>query len=201
MVFGYDNRITAGVLFLIGGVQFTIFLIVAEAVYPGYSVSANYISDLGVWGEPSAAIFNPSCFLFGLLVLASAFFIQREFKISVFSIAVALSGLGAMGVGLFPENTFLVNEVPILHTLSAAVGFIFGGIAAILSSKITKAPFRYFSVILGAATLLALILFRTTESYDYLGLGAGGLERMIVYPTIVWTICFGGYLMASLERK
>ena len=201
MVFGYDNRITAGVLLFIDGAQFTIFLIVAEAVYPGYSVSANYISDLGVWGEPSAAIYNPSCFLFGLLVLTSAFFIQKEFKMSVFSIVLALSGLGAMGVGLFPENTFLVNGVPILHTLSAGASFIFGGIAAILSSKITKVPFRYFSVILGAAALLALILFRTTESYDYLGLGAGGLERMIVYPTIVWTICFGGYLMASLERK
>jgi hypothetical membrane protein len=166
-------------------------------------MSPNFISDLdlGVWGEPSAAIFNPSTFLFGLLVLASAFFIQREFKMSALSIFVALSGLGAMGVGLFPENTFVVNGVPILHTLSAGVGFIFGGIAAITSYKITKAPFRYFSVILGAAALLALILFRTTESYDYLGLGVGGMERMIVYPTLLWTVCFGGYLMAFLERK
>lgn len=124
MVFGYDNRITAGALLFIGGAQFTIFLIVAEAVYSSYSVSANYISDLSVWIEPSAAIFNPVTIIFGLLVLASDFFIQREFKMSVVSIAVALSGLGAKGVGFFPEHTFVVNGVPILHALSAGVGFI-----------------------------------------------------------------------------
>ena len=201
MVFGNDNRIKAGTLLFVGGAQFTIFLIIAEAVYPYYNVSANFISDLGVWGEPSAAIFNPSTVIFGLLVLTSAFFIQKEFKMSIFSLVVALSGLGAMGVGFFPENTFVVNGVPLVHTLSAGVGFIFGALAAITSYKITKVPFRYFSVILGVAALLALILFRTTEAYDFLGLGVGGMERMVTYPTIVWTICFGGYLMASLDRK
>jgi hypothetical protein len=42
MVFGNDDRLRAGALLFIGGAQFTIFLIVAEAVYPGYNVSEFY---------------------------------------------------------------------------------------------------------------------------------------------------------------
>jgi hypothetical protein len=30
-----------------------------------------------------------------------------------------------------------------------------------------------------------------------LGLGAGGMERMIIYPIIIWGLAFGGYLMAQ----
>jgi hypothetical membrane protein len=33
----------------------------------------------------------------------------------------------------------------------------------------------------------------------YLGLGIGGMERMIVYPTLIWTVAFGGYLIGSKE--
>jgi hypothetical membrane protein len=201
MILGTDNKKKAGVLLFVGGAQFTVFLTVAEAVFPNYSVSTNYISDLGVWSKPSAAIFNPSVFFFGLLLLASGYYLQKEFRKRGFSSIVALAGLGALGVGIFPEDTFLVNGVPAIHGLFALFAFLFGGLAAIASYKVTKAPFRYFSVILGVAALLALGLFGSTQSYDYVGLGVGGMERMIVYPTLVWAVCLGGYLMADSDKK
>ena len=49
-----NNKTIAGALLFVGGLQFTLGMIVAEAVYPNYSVSRNYISDLGVWNKPSA---------------------------------------------------------------------------------------------------------------------------------------------------
>jgi hypothetical membrane protein len=186
----------AGALLFLGGAQFSVGLIVAEAVYPNYSVSQNYISDLGVWGQPSAAIFNPSIFLFGVLIMTGAYLIQREFKARYVALFFMLAGLGSAGVGVFPENTFLVNGTPVFHTIFALMAFLFGGAAALASHKLAKPPFRYFAIVFGVVTLLALGLFLMTLSSGSLGLGVGGLERMVAYPTIVWTIGLGGYLMA-----
>ena len=195
-----NNKTIAGALLFVGGLQFIVAMIVAEAVYPNYSVSANYISDLGVWNKPSATIFNPSIILFGLTILVSAYFIQREFRRGAITGFFVLAGLGPIGVGIFPENTILVHGVPVIHSVAAIISFVFGGIAAISSYKITMGPFRYFSVILGVATLFALLLFATTRP-EYLGIGVGGMERMIVYPTLVWTISMGANLLPSSNKE
>jgi hypothetical membrane protein len=192
-----DYSKIAGTLLLVGGVQFVIALIIAEAIYPNYSVSANYISDLGVWSKPSAAIFNPSIILFGSTVLASSYFIKKQFKLGKIAYLLALAGAGALGVGVFPENTFLVNGIPVIHSISALIAFVIGGIAAVAAYKYTKPPFKVISVILGAATLTATVLFFTTRDYGYLGLGVGGMERMMAYPTLLWIISLGGYLLGN----
>jgi len=191
------NSKISGTLLLVGATQFILFLIVAEAVYPGYSVSANHISDLGVWGKPSAVFFNPSTILFGLTVLGSSYFINKEFKNPIFAILFGLAGAGALGVGVFPETTFVINGIPVIHTISAATAFIVGGIAAIASFRFTKSPLRYVGVVLGVVALVATVLFRTTEDFGYLGIGVGGMERMIAYPPILWIIGFGGYLLGK----
>src|SRR5207253_2141371 len=81
----------------VGIAQFAIIgLTVAESVYPGYSVSQNYISDLGV--GPAALIFDPSIILVGLVVLATAWFLLRAFKDRLVSIVVALGGAGAIAI-------------------------------------------------------------------------------------------------------
>ena len=56
-------------------------------------------------------------------------------------------------------------------------------------------------MILGAATLTAAVLFVTTQDYGYLGLGVGGMERMMAYPTLLWVIGFGGYLLGISSEK
>jgi hypothetical membrane protein len=91
-----------------------------------------------------------------------------------------------MGVGLFPETT------GIAHTISALTAFGFGGLSAIMSYKLQKPPLSYFSVLLGALSLVALAL---SGSGTYLGLGKGGMERMIVYPILLWVVGFSGHLI------
>ena len=56
----------------------------------------------------------------------------------------------------------------------------------------------YFSVILGFATLVALVLYMAEE---YVGLGAGGMERMIVLPVLLWAVGFGGHMMATEDAR
>ena len=55
---------------------------------------------------------------------------------------------------------------------------------------------KYICVLLGAISLAALALYHAN-----IDLGIGwGMERMIVYPALIWAMVFGGYLMA-LKRK
>jgi len=196
----YDNKKVAGALVIFGVVQFLLLLVVAEALYPGFSISKNVISDLGVGS--TALIFNSSVFLCGLTLVAGAYFVHRVFKYRLLFIFLVLAGAGAMGVGLFPMN----HLVP--HGIAATIAFFFGSLSAIVSYKLQKSPLSYFSIVLGGLSLVALGLFivclRCTLSGGHvcpacLGLGPGGLEHLIVYPTLLWGIGFGGYLIGSSE--
>lgn len=182
----YDSRKIAGLLLVVGGVLCVLGMIAAEVLYPGYSASANYISDLGV--GPSALIFNSSVFLLGVLAVCAAYFIQKAFNFKLFSILTAITGIGAMGVGLFTE------DAGVIHAVFSLITFLFAGISAIVSYKLEKRPLSYLSVVLGGVSLVALVLF---ASGFYLGLGKGGMERMIAYPALLWTIGFGGHLIGD----
>ena len=195
---------TAGALFLIAATQFALCIIIAEATYPGYSVSANYISDLGV--GPSAIIFNASVFTLGLLILAATILQRHNPNQKILNIMLLLMAIGAMGVGVFTKDFTLA------HGTVSSAAFFFAGLSAIISFKILPKPLSLISIVLGAMTLTALALFSagivasgsmtSTEAYDstfYLGLGPGGMERMIVYPAIMWLAAFGAHLITKQE--
>ena len=184
-----EDRQWAGLLLFVGIAQFALIgLTVAEATYPdppGYSISRNYISDLGV--APALFIFDPSIIVVGLSVLATAWFLLRAFRDRIVSIVVALAGIGAIAVGVLTENFLVIHSIVSLWT------FVFIALSAILAMRIVRPPFQYLSVLLGLLSLVALGLY---ISKTYLGLGPGGMERMIVWPILVWGLAFGGYLFA-----
>lgn len=189
------NKTLAGTLFFIGFSQFIIGMMLAEALYPGYSISMNYISDLGV--GPSAIIFNASIFLMGLLILIGTYFFERAFHSKTLTVLLALLAIGAMGVGVFTES------FAVMHGIVSLLAFVFGGISAIFSglskygsrSKLLARPFSVIAVILGLMSLGALVL--GAMSLGTAVLGVGGMERMIAYPILIWGAGFGGYLIAT----
>jgi len=185
----YSNGKIAGVLFFIAATQYVLGVIIAEALHPGYSISTNYMSDLGI-GQ-YAMIFNASVFLLGLFIIVGTYFLQRAFNVKILTVLLILLALGYMGVGIFTENS------ETMHFIAALLVFIFGGLSAIYSYKLMKLPFSLISVILGLMTLSAMVLFGVNQ---YLGLGAGGMQRMVVYPILIWIIGFGGYLIALTEK-
>jgi len=184
----------AGLALFIGAVQSVIGIILAEIYYPGYSDSANHISDLGANCssgsctilQPSSDIFNISTILLGLLVIVSAYYLQKSFAWKPATGLLALTGIGALGVGFFPETTGSV------HDIFSLIVFLFGGLSAIITFWLQKPPFSYLSIILGAVTISALFLY---VGSIYLGLGPGGMERMVAYPALLWAVGFGGHLM------
>jgi hypothetical membrane protein len=191
-----SERKLAGLLAFIGGVECLLGISIAEELYPNYSVSTNYISDLGATCrsgtcnivEPSSIIFNTSVALLGVLVIVGSYFFYRPTKNKIFAILLILAGVGALGVGFLPETTGTA------HTIVSLIVFLFGGLSAVASFKFQEVPMNYLSILLGAITLAALGLF---VSGNYLGLGQGGMERMIAYPALFWFVGFGAHLMKS----
>jgi hypothetical membrane protein len=198
----------AGVLFLVASAQFILGLVVAEALYPNYSVADNYVSDLGV--GPSSLVFNSSAFLFGALSLVGAYFLPRIVDFRGLTVLLILMSIGAMGVGVFTSGFSTT-----IHGAVSLMAFGFGALSAIVSFKVLKMPLSAISVILGVLTLAALALFAaglvTTGSLTsnvpppasefFLGLGPGGMEHMIVYPAGIWLILFSGHLITLSEKQ
>ena len=92
-----------------------------------------------------------------------------------------------MGVGIFPEN------YPLEHGIFSLVVFLFGGLAAIAAFKIERRPLNYFSVAIGAFSVIMLVLY--VFGY-YLGLGPGGMERIVAYPELLWGVALGGHMIS-----
>jgi hypothetical membrane protein len=108
-------------------------------------------------------------------------------------LAFLLTGIGAMGVGVFTENAPYG-----LHAIVSFITFFFGAITAIVTFRVLRPPLSYLSVLLGLGSLVALGLY---ISKNYLGLGGGGMERMIAYPVLTWGIGFGGYLLGMSHSQ
>jgi hypothetical membrane protein len=200
----YSRGKVAGALFFIAATQFVLGFSIAEALYPGYSVSDNYISDLGV--GPSSIIFNSSAFLLGLLSLIGTYFLRHISSLRTVNMLLLPATIGVMGFAVFTKDFSTV------HGAVSLIAFFFAGVSAILSFKVLKKPFSMISIVLGAMTLGALVLFSggmiisgsltSNIAYNsnlYLGLGPGGMERMIVYPAVMWLAGFGGYLVTQQE--
>jgi hypothetical membrane protein len=179
----YSDAVIAGSLIFIAATQFALLLITAETRFPGYNVSTNYISDLGIGS--SSLIFNSSVFIMGLLILIGSVFLQRAFNCKVLTVLLILTSIGTMGVGIFTENSGSV------HPIVSLIAFLFGGLSAVASFRLLKQPFSTLAIILGITSLAALTLFAIGE---YAGLGAGGMERMILYPILMWGAGFGAYI-------
>jgi hypothetical membrane protein len=192
----------AGALLFVGAAQFLIFLVISESLYPGYSVSKNTMSDLGATCNAGVCtiprysiIFNSSVFIFGALVFIGAFFIYISRSRLIGGLS-ALAGWGVMGVAIFPETAGAI------HLVVAFIAFLFASIAAILSYKMLRPPMSYFAIVLGSVALISFIIYAGGAFTNYyLGLGQGGLERLIVYPDVIWALGFGAQLMGRpVER-
>jgi hypothetical membrane protein len=191
-----SNQKIAGIILFLGAFGFILALQISEFIDGSkYNVSTNYISDLGTYcpisgpcqNLPSHNLFDISVFLVGVAIVLGSFFLYRAFKNILFSSLLILSGIGAMGVGVFPEN------YPLEHGVFSLVVFLFGGLAAIAAFKIERKPFSYFSIPIGAFSVIMLVLY--AFGY-YLGLGPGGMERIVAYPELLWGIALGAHMIA-----
>lgn len=197
------SRTAAGALLVTAGSVILMGIITAEALYPEvYTTFANEISDLGatrppdsVIHQPSATIFNVTMLVAGACIALAGYLLGRARGARRVSISIAVLGIGIFGVGVFP------GSYDAIHPLFALLAFVTAGVAAILSAHVQTAPFRYFSLAFGAITLAALVVGMIGEGTPVFDeLGAGGVERWIAYPAVLWIVAFGAYLLPKPDH-
>jgi hypothetical membrane protein len=191
-------RKVAGVLFLVAWIQSIYFTSVAEGLHPNYNFRLNLVSDLGVQPQ-SAILWAASVFVTGVLLIIAGLVLSDFGRIHrELLVTFALTGVGLLGVAAFNENTFY--NVQLVFSLLA---FAFGAISAlIVSLRLVKGVFRYFSLILGLVMLIGMVLlyagfFVSPIASIFFALGKGFAERIIVLPESLWFIAFGGYLIGT----
>jgi hypothetical membrane protein len=101
-----------------------------------------------------------------------------------------VAGAAVILAGFFPENT-----VTQLHGIGTAVAFTASDGGIILSGWFLapNRTLRLYSIITAAIVIGALGSY---ASSNYLGLGEGGIERLVAYPQTVWLIVIGLSLLA-----
>jgi hypothetical membrane protein len=174
-------------------------IITGETLYPGYSTSGNEISDLGatrppdsVIVQPSATIFNLTMMVTGMLIIGASALLFHILNGNRYPLLLALFGIGALGVGIFPGN---FGDI---HPIFALLTFSMGGVAALMTYKVVSGPFGFISVVLGAIALGMLVIYSIVGDVGALeDIGTGGVERWVAYPIVMWTAGMGGRLMGG----
>jgi hypothetical membrane protein len=199
------------ILLFLGSAIFIVGMIITQIGYgSSYSLIHNYISDLGAVHcailsghyydggyvcSPWHDVFNVSIIVMGIFLLLAVMLIRTGFPArssrTVGLALLAIAALGAIGVGLSPEDVDLK-----IHTLSAAVAFIAANLGLIVLGfamfRDTRWDgFRAYTIFSGLIGLIALVLF---EEKVWGALGVGGMERLIVAPVLLWALVAGIHL-------
>jgi hypothetical membrane protein len=190
------NRKLAGVFFLVAWMQSIFFTLIAQGLYPNYNLQLNLVSDLGV--QPQTAIlWTASVVVTGVLVIMAGLALSdfgrahRELLVTF-----ALTGVGLLGVAAFNEKAFYDA-----HLVLSLLAFAFAAISSLLVSiRLVKGLFRYFSLILGVMMLIGTVIlypsfYVASFASIFFALGAGFAERIIALPESIWFIAFGAYLI------
>lgn len=186
---------------------FVIQYITAMAWTTQFSWKYNAISDLGNTAcgmysgryvcSPDHFLMNLSFIALGATMTLSSMLIYQDFqksRILLLSFTImGLAGIGAIVVGLFPEN---INHV--YHTIGAATVLICGPLSMLfLGSNLNISSFfREITLILSIFSFIALALY---FSHTYGPIGRGGMERAAAYPQTIWLILLGLYM--TIRRR
>lgn len=185
----------AGIFLIIGTIQYLLAVNISQALFAGYHVGINSLSDLGgsiPMVEPAAIIFNISNILLGIFILAAVYLILKSGGCRLFSACLTLFGVAMIFLSIFPEYTHST------HVFFALIAFFSGSLALIFSYRLgINIPMTIISMVLGFTaliTILSIFFVGVGPSNPLNILGKGGAERLIIYPIILYLTALGGYL-------
>lgn len=197
-----DKKRLAGTLLSIGALQWFFGVMMAEGLHKGYSIAPSqwtpysnqihYVSELGLGS--TAPIFNISTIVLGLMVAFASYLLYLKNKNMLFSSLLLICGVGAAGVGVFPTN------IQPIHGIFQVFALWFGAFSAILSFRKQEVPLSYISTVLGIVSFVTSIVFfpylglGANDMSTFLGLGKGVLERIVIYPLILWVFGYGYHI-------
>ncbi len=208
-----SGRYYAGLFLWLLSVQYYVTQVVVATGWSNknpFSWVQNTISDLGntacgPYGvrlvcSPGHAYMNVSfvllgsCMFFGSLLLRNQIAAGRSANVGF--VCMAFAGIGTVLVGLFPENTSSG-----LHILGASLPFVLGNLAMVLIGLSAKLLPRWVRIVTITSGVVGLIALGFYLLHQYLGLGNGGMERVVAYPQTIWMILVSAYFISSSVRR
>ena len=203
------NQIRLGAIFWVLTAEFFLAQFLAQAAWPGYSMTVEDISLLGVTScgaylnaapggimpvcSPLSLVFNIGMTLNGVLVVLGVWFTrdlwpQTRLKVAALWL-LALGGDGTMLACLFPLDT-----VPLLHVIGAALALGLACFGFMLMARVvwqTHRAFALYSLVTGVLALTGFVLY---AAEIYLG-GRGTVERLAAWPQTLWYMVTGALIL------
>lgn len=192
-----------GLLLLVGVLQFVVAMAWVQFRYGGYSWLTNYVSDLGNTStSPLPAVFDGSIIVLGVFAIVGVLLAWGGFPrggsrvVGLFFLLIA--GLGAMLVGLYPENV-----TPSVHDAASVMVFLPGALALLILAIGMRpgtfwASYRAFSAVLGGVSLGSFVYYAPTQLLATTW-NPGVVERLIIFPILLWGFV-AGIRLARIPR-
>jgi hypothetical membrane protein len=133
----------------------------------------------------------------GALDVAAGYVFYRWHRRRWLFALFALAGVGTAAVGVFPSSTGAA------HAAAALVAFVGFNLQTAGSATRVAGPLRPLGLGAGALGLVALAWFvgGGGSPAAYGALGYGGVERLVVYPGVLWTVALCGALLGRLRGE
>lgn len=183
-----------GALLALAPLQFVAAMVVAQLGYPGYSDWTNAVSELGSARSPRALLFKASLVLLGVLGIVGIYLVRSAFRKGVTARGgiglFALAGLGAVGAGVFPSGSSLHSDFAGLAFVGTAAALLLLALGMLRDTRWDG--YRLFTLVGGLVTLVGIVLYTGPTT---LGLGAGGAERLLIAPVLLWSLLAGVHLL------
>lgn len=194
------KRKVAGITFIIG----SLYYIIAEAISATYfnaSIFNTYlfhtISELGIpnGNSPLSWLMNSAFILIGLVMFFGSFYKFKDFIVKnniAYYIFTVITALGVIIVGLIHGGNPLTSGY---HTLGAVMAILGGNILLVLVSRSMDefSNYQKATLVLGVIGLMAFWMMFFSMGNVYMPT----LERLSVYPMIIWSFLTGFYLIRN----
>jgi hypothetical membrane protein len=196
---------TIAILWVFSIVWFNLAQLICGLTWTGSSYSWRHqdVSDLGQTYQPAHILLNISLICAGLILIVgvivlSAIWRQKSLSAMVARSMLCIAGLGFIVAGIFPSDTshgihVVLGAAPIL--LYGNFGLIFA--AAAMDRRIFGRLW-IAALLLGAIGLISGFLY---FSETYLFFGRGIIERLWIYPPLIWSLIVGIRLFSSQKHQ
>ncbi len=149
---------------------------------PWFTWTQHALSDLGIQ-ENTAVLFNNGMILGGILILIFSLGLIKILTRKIGAYLLALSSLGLIGIGLFPETIFT------LHFFTSASFFVLLTFALLIIG-VTSIQNSYGKTMGILALVLAIIAISSTVFLFHMD-GIAITEALSCFPAFIWCLLVG----------
>ena len=194
------KRKVAGITFIIGSLYYIIVEVISATQFNASFINTylfHTISELGIPNGNSQLfwLMNSAFILIGLVMLFGSFYKFKDCIVknnAVYYIFTVITAIGVIIVGLIHGGNPLTSGY---HTMGAVMAILGGNILLVLISRSMDefSNYQKATLVLSVIGLIAFWMMFFSMGNVYMPT----IERLSVYPLIVWSFLTGFYLIRN----